>query len=507
MPGTRPNLLLLMTDQQRADSIGAFGNPVASTPHIDALAARGVRFERAYSQHSACSQSRISMMTGWYPHVAGHRTLDHLLQPWEPNLLRSLRDAGYTVAWPGVRGDTFAPGVTEASTDFHGFIVPPSLDALAALHQERYPEGHRLRHSFLVGRVDVPDGDVLLTPDEAAVRTAVALLDEGMPEPFAMVVTMLAPHPPFAVEDPWASMHDPADMPAPAPPVPGKAGFVHELRTRAGLDRLEPEDWATIAAVYAGMVSRVDEQLGRVLAAVERAGAADRTVTVFHTDHGEYLGDFGLVEKWPSGLDECLVRNPLVIAGPGVVEGGVAGGLVEMVDLPATLWELAEVEPAHRHFGRSLVPLLSDPSLPHRDRAVSEGGFRVDEAPQNEMPGHFPYLLKGSLQQERPDLVGRAIAMRTDVWTYVYRLEEGDELYDRGADPQELRNLAGDPAHAATCRALRDEVLAWLVSTSDVIPPVRDPRVEPALVDQYLGRRTAAPLRRGPGGGRPVAGS
>src|SRR5690349_2410632 len=90
---TRPNLLLFMTDQQRADSVGAFGNPVARTPNLDALAARGTVFTDAWSQHSACSQSRISMMTGWYPHVAGHRTLDHLLQPWEPNVLADLRTA------------------------------------------------------------------------------------------------------------------------------------------------------------------------------------------------------------------------------------------------------------------------------------------------------------------------------------------------------------------------------------------------------------------------------
>ncbi len=124
-----------MTDQQRADSIGAFGSPVARTPNLDALAARGMRFTQAFSQHSACAQSRIAMMTGWYPHVAGHRTLDNLLKPWEPNVLATLRAAGYHVAWPGVRGDTFAPGVTASSTDFFGYLVQPSLDAWAAAHR------------------------------------------------------------------------------------------------------------------------------------------------------------------------------------------------------------------------------------------------------------------------------------------------------------------------------------------------------------------------------------
>jgi arylsulfatase A-like enzyme len=398
----RPNLLLFMTDQQRADSLGAFGNPAAHTPNLDALAARGVRFTNAFGQHSACSQSRISMMTGWYPHVAGHRTLDHLLQPWEPNVLRTLKGAGYFVAWAGIRGDTFAPGVTADSTDVFGFTVSPDLAAVGAAHAERYPEGHRLRHSFLVGRLD---GEDLVTMDEAAVRTAIDLLGQGLPEPWVLVVTLLAPHPPFAVEDPWFSVVDRALVPSPLPPGSGKPGFMVELRRRAGLDRLEPDDWAEIAATYLGMVARVDEQ-----------------------------------------------------------------------------------------FGRSLVPVLADPSVPHRDRAFSEGGFRIDEAAQNEIADHHPYLLKASLQQERPDLVGRAACVRSQEWTFVHRLHEPDELYDRRADPHESTNLAADPAHREVVRSLRDELLDWLTATSDVIAPTRDPRMDESLVEHLLGSTRIDPL-------------
>src|SRR5262245_15457292 len=174
---SRPNLLLFMTDQQRADSLGCFGSPFARTPNFDALAARGARFTNAYSQHSACAQSRVSIMTGWYPHVAGHRTLDHLLKPWEPDLFSILRAAGYFVAWAGIRGDTFATGGTEAATDFFGYLVRPSLDAVARLHHEAYPEGHRLRHTHHLGRVE--EG---IDFDEAAVLTALELLDGDLPE-------------------------------------------------------------------------------------------------------------------------------------------------------------------------------------------------------------------------------------------------------------------------------------------------------------------------------------
>jgi arylsulfatase A-like enzyme len=167
-----------------------------------------------------------------------------------------------------------------------------------------------------------------------------------------------------------------------------------------------------------------------------------------------------------------------------------------MIDLPATLCELAGVELEHQHFGRSLVPVLADPSVPHRERAFSEGGFRVEEAPLNERPEHYPYLLKGQLQQDRPELVGRAVAVRTERWTYVYRLYEDDELYDRQTDPAETTNLAAEAALADTVRSLRDEVLSWLVATSDVIRSERDPRMEQPLFDQLLGasRSTYEPV-------------
>lgn len=119
------NFLLFVADQLRSDAVGAFGNTVVQTPRLDALAARGTTFTNAFAQFPACTPSRASFMTGWYPHVAGHRTLTHLLRPHEPNLLRTLRTSGYNVAWIGDRGDTLAPGVTEASTDFCGFDDPP----------------------------------------------------------------------------------------------------------------------------------------------------------------------------------------------------------------------------------------------------------------------------------------------------------------------------------------------------------------------------------------------
>jgi arylsulfatase A-like enzyme len=131
--------------------------------------------------------------------------------------------------------------------------------------------------------------------------------------------------------------------------------------------------------------------------------------------------------------------------------------------------------------------VIADPTRPHRQAAFSEGGFRLDEEPLNERADHHPYALKASLQHERPELVGRAVAVRTADWTYVHRLYDSDELYDRRRDPHETTNLVDDPALADTRHDLRDQLLTWLVETSDVIPVRADPRMEPTLLDQLLG--------------------
>ena len=468
----RPNLLVFMPDQLRADALGCFGNPVAQTPEIDALAARGTRFANAYGQHSVCSPSRVSMMTGWYPHVLGHRTLTHLLKPWDPNLLRLLLDGGYHVAHAGLRGDTFAAGVTKDSTSRFGFSIRPRTMFMPS----PFPKEHKLARVFYHGQREA-DG-VVLDIDEACVRTAEEWLGDGLPEPWMLYIPLIFPHPPFEVEDPWFSLHDRDAVPAPAPvELEGKPRYMRAIREQYGTERLTPDDWAEIVATYYGMVSRVDDQLGRVLRALDRTGAADRTVTVFTTDHGEYLGDYGLIEKWPAGQHDCLLRNPLIIAAPDGRAGNLVESFVELVDLLPTLLELAEIEQQHTHFGRSLVPLLGDGALAHRGAAFSEGGFTLDEEPLLERAG-FPYDLKSHIQHADPVCVGRVVTIRTEAWTYVHRLYERNELYDRRADPRELVNLAGRSEHAASETQLREQVLDWMIATADAIPWRADPRMD-----------------------------
>jgi len=467
---SRPNLVLFMPDQLRADAVGCFGGAVARTPAFDALAARGVRCTDAYAQHPVCGPSRVSIMTGWYPHVAGHRTLDNLLEAWEPNLLAILRRAGYHVAVAGNRGDVFAPGVTEASSDFCGYLEAPA--GFGDLSPP--PEGSPMWRAMWFGS---RGGDLVVDGDEATIRTAERWLAEGAPSdrPWLLWVPLVFPHPPFTVEEPWFSLHDRAGMPDPVPVAgPGKPGFMAAYREIYGWDELALDDVHEIMATYHGMVSRVDDQLARIVAAVDAIGATDDTVVAAFTDHGEYLGDYGLVEKWPSGLDPCLLRNPLILAGAGLPEGATLDQPVEMIDLLPTLCELAEAEVGHTHFGRSLLPAIRTGGE-HRRFACAEGGFRLADADLLETAGWI-YQPKADLQHQRPELVGTAMVLRTPSHTYVHRRYEGDELYDRVGDPDEADNLIDRAELAPLAAELREELFGWLADTSDVIPWEPNPR-------------------------------
>lgn len=461
----RPNFVVIIPDQLRADSVGCFGNRIVKTPHLDGLAASGTRFSEAYVQHPVCSPSRASFLTGWYPHVRGHRTLDHLLQADEPNLLRILKDGGYHVSWVGRRGDTFAPGVTEMSAHEYGFLEAPTRP-----YSSEFPSDVWAR---LFYRGELPSGPT--DHDEAAVRTAEARLASPPDEPWILFVALISPHCPFQVEQPWFSMYDRTEMPDPLPPAAREPGFKAAIRERYGLDRVTPDMWREVTATYYAMVSRLDHHVGRIMAALDGSGQAGRTFTFFFADHGEYLGDFGLIEKWPSAMDRCITADPLIVSGPGIGRGQRCDAVTELVDVTPTVLELAGLDAPHDHFGRSLLPLFDDPRSAHRRFAFTEGGFSEWEEPKMERPA-FPYDLKGAIQHDSPRLAGRAVAVRDARWTYVWRLYEPPELYDRQSDPAETINVSGLPDKADVEREMEKALLAWQVETSDVIPPLSNPR-------------------------------
>lgn len=264
-------------------------------------------------------------------------------------------------------------------------------------------------------------------------------------------------------------------------------------------DRATPEIWAEIKATYFGMISRLDDQFGRVVDKIDQLGLWESSITLFFTDHGEYLGDHGLIEKWPSGLSDSLSHEPLIIGGAGLARNRVDDEMTEMVDLLPTLFQLCGVDETFAHCGSSFLPRLTTTTTnngpetpPAKQYAFTEGGFLLSEEPLLEQ-SPYPYDIKASLQHSDTALVGKAVACRSKDHTYIYRLYEPPELYDRRADAAEQHNLADVPALAAVRSKMEGVILRWMIESSDFLPWSSDERFpEVALeapVEQWERRR------------------
>lgn len=230
------------------------------------------------------------------------------------------------------------------------------------------------------------------------------------------------------------------------------------------------------------MISRLDDQFGRVVDKIDTLGLWDSTVTMFFSDHGEYLGDHGLVEKWPTGMSDCLTREPLIIAGAGLPKGKTFDEMAEMVDLVPTVFELCTIPETFATNGKSWLPSMLL-GRPHKEYAFVEAGYLRSEEPLIET-SPFPYDIKADLQHEDVTLAGKAVAVRNKEWAYVYRLYEPAELYSRVDDPSELHNLAALPDYQPLVRMFEAVLLRWQMETSDFLPYKVDPRFpEIALED------------------------
>jgi len=472
------NFVFFLPDEMRAESVSCYGHRLVQMPNFDRLAAEGVRFDQCHVQHTVCTPSRCSLMTGRYPHNGGHRTLWNLLKPHEPSLFRYMKEAGYYIEWFG-KNDLYSvayleEGVVDRYGDPGGSHAGPNA----------FKANEAGRFTFL--HEPFPGG-VHETGDMRRVQAGIDFLRERSEdhEPFMLYLPMSLPHPPYACPEPFHSMYDPADLPPLRPAeLAGKPDYHRLIREYRQLGDVPDEVFAKIQAVYLGCNSYVDWMLGELLTALDETGLADDTVVIVSADHGDWAGDYGLVEKWPSGLDDCLTRVPLIIRAPGNAGGHVVSEPNEFFDIMATVMELAGLETAHTHFAQSLVPQLSG-AAGDPDRAVfAEGGYDPHEPHCFEGRANAAiftdtthiYYPKGKQQQDAPESVCRATMMRTMDYKLVQRPLGVSELYDLRRDPLELNNVYGDPAYAGTRDAMLTELLDWYIRTADTVPVGEDPR-------------------------------
>ena len=468
----RPNILWICTDQQRYDTLGAQGNRHVRTPRLDQLWRSGAAFTHAYCQSPICTPSRASFLTGTYPSTC-HNTRngnDRFVERF-PLVTRLLADAGYDCGLIGKLHLASAYGRIEARTDdgyrYWRYSHGPRDD---------WPVGHdyadwvRQQGSVLAELIKDPAGvpAPLHQTTWCAERTIEFITEPRAADtPWLGCVNIYDPHPPFNPPQEYRDRYDSAAMPGPLfrdsdlaqqerlaaidfqsrgrpphdldirspviPESPAPEGSAGTAVRGAGPSSLPPHatarDAHTLQAAYYAMIELIDDQVGRVLDALQDSGQADDTLVIFTSDHGEMLGDHGLIQKG-CRFYEGLVRVPLILAWPGTILAGlVSDALVELTDLAPSLLEAAGAAVPDWMQGRSLLPLASGAVDPrhHRDAVLCE---------------YFDAL-------DAPDATRATMYRGRRYKLVVYHGHGLGELYDLERDPGEFDNLWDDPAYAA----------------------------------------------------------
>jgi uncharacterized sulfatase len=437
-PARRPNVLLIMADDLNND-LGTYGHPIVKSPNIDRLAARGVRFDRAYTQFPLCSPSRVSLLTGLRPDTTRVHDLQTDFRKTIPDVVtlpQMFRRNGYFAARVGKIYHYGNPGQIGTSglddpASWEQFVNPKGIDKDEETKLTNVTPGRQLGSALAYYASPAPDDEH--TDGKVAAET-IGLMEKHKDRPFFIGAGFYRPHCPFIAPRRYFDLYPLDKIPAPVPgrdsTLPPAAWFTNPPHW--GVD--EPAQRDSIRAYYAS-ISFLDANVGRLLDALDRLGLADNTIVVFISDHGYHLGDQGSWMK--QTLFERSARAPLLIAAPHIpAKGRSTSRIVEFLDLYPTLAELTSLGPPAGLQGRSLVPLLRNPRADWDRAALTQ-------------------VRRGSA-----DSLYMGYSIRTEKWRYTEweNGKRGAELYDESADPHELKNLATDPSHARVVAQMRDRL-------------------------------------------------
>ncbi len=458
----RPNVLFIAVDDLRPD-LGCYGHPEAKTPHIDALAKRGMVFRRAYCQQAVCSPSRTSLLTGLRPDSTKVYDLETHFRTTIPDVVtlpQHFKDQGYhTVGmgklYHGGLDDPKSWSEPHRNGPGKGYLLPENLERMAAGRAKAKSAGKKGKALNRAGRgaafeaADVPDTDY---HDGSLAELATTKLGElaKQDQPFFLAVGFLKPHLPFNAPKKYFDLYDPAKLELAANPFRPKDAPPYavtdfgELRQYYGIPKDGPLDEALarqLVHAYRAATSYTDANIGRVLAELDRLGLAENTIVVLWGDHGWKLGEHA---SWCKHSNmENDTRSTLLLAAPGTKGvGQPCDRLVEFVDIYPTLCDLAGLSlPAHLE-GTSFKPLLDEPQKAWKSAALSQ----------------YPRAQQGQR------LMG--YALRTDRYRYVEwrNRQTGDvvatELYDHQVDPAENENVALRTANSELVKRLSEQLAA-----------------------------------------------
>jgi uncharacterized sulfatase len=439
------NVVFLVSDDL-ANRLGCYGDKKAVTPSLDALARKGVRFDRAYCQFPLCNPSRASFLTGLRPDtlkVYENATQFRKTVPDAVSLPQTFSKAGYFVARVGKLYHYGVPGQIGTA----GLDDPTSWqETVNPSGRDKTEEADVLQFTGQKGRLGASisylktGGDGLDHTDGLVADNVIGLIRKHKGSPFFIAGGFYRPHVPCVAAEPFFALYDRTnfDIPSPIPPgldrVPPVAFFIKPPNYD-----LDAEKLSQFTRAYHASISQMDAQVGRVLKAIEEEGLADSTVVVFISDHGYLLGEHG--GQWMKmSLFEESSRVPMIIYAPGRSGNGRSSRrIVELVDLHATLAELCGLQ-APKTNGESFVRLLDDPDAAWDHPAYTQVTRNVQIAE----PGKSTPKKKAGADKT---IMGRSV--RSERFRYVEwdRGKLGVELYDHQVDPAENENVAKDPAY------------------------------------------------------------
>lgn len=461
----RPNIIFIITDQQRSDTINALGAPWMKTPVLDRMVREGFAFTNCYVTSPVCVGSRASLFTGMYPHATGVFTNFH---PWEPTWVQSLADAGYHCVSIG----KMHINPYDAKGGFHQRFVVENKDRPLFLEEHPraiYDDWDKALHAR---KLEKPSRYTRHTSDPEGYKRALGAfawhLDEDMQSdmfvgdhavwwlrerkatsPLFLQIGFPGPHPPYDPLPRYLKMYEAAQIPVPNPTEeelraqPPSHAVLRTNMIRNNYDSVawpehpSREDVLRIRRHYAANVTMIDDKVGEIMKVLEEKGYLEDAVVIFASDHGDALGDHGHIQKWT--MYDCSVRVPLIFWSKSRVPQGRSDSLVQLMDIAPSILELGGVAVPSSFEAKSLWPVLRGELPRIRDAAYSE-------------------LARDHIQTGAEYMVMK----RDERWKIVYYLgETSGELYDMTEDPQELRNLwASERHHEARERMVRD-VLEW----------------------------------------------
>jgi choline-sulfatase len=451
----RPNILFLLSDQHATKVAGCYGDPLGATPNIDRIAGRGVTFDNAYCASPICTPSRMSLLTGRWPHRQSCWTLEDQLASDLPTYAHALGAAGYRTILAG-RMHSIGPDQLHGFSERHVGDCSPNwlgagrqdLGILAGAQGPSVPSAGGEPTPAVSIRNSGRGQSGYEIVDDAATDAACSRLEElgaecaaGSGRPFLLAVGFILPHCPFVARaedyDLFESKVGPPELPRPHPAE--EHPWLVKWRRHSGCENADPADVIRARTAYYGLVHALDRKIGRILDALDEAGFGDDTLVVYASDHGEQAGERDL--WWKNTFYEESVRVPLVMSWPGKLpEGERRAQVVNLIDVNATILQAAGAPPLPRSNARNLLPIAANGNAPWDNETFSE------------------YVTDLSSVWTGPEATCQRM-LRSGRYKYVHVDGYQPQLFDLESDPSESRDLGDDPAYAQVRQRLAARVL------------------------------------------------